>query len=101
MEDVLKDLHKGLSLGNDLFKILFCCLYFSNLSKKSTKISLLILKQSRSRSVEGFHEIYLHICTKKKSYDQPRQHVKKQRYYFANKGPPSQSYGFSGSHVRM
>ena len=31
----------------------------------------------------------------KKSYDQPRQLIKKQRYYFANKGPSSQSYGFS------
>ena len=30
----------------------------------------------------------------KKSYDQPRQHIKKQRHYFANKGPSSQSYGF-------
>ena len=30
-----------------------------------------------------------------KSYDQPRQHIKKQRYYFANKGPSSQGYGFS------
>ena len=37
----------------------------------------------------------------KKSYDQPRQHLKKQRHYFANKGPSSQSYGFSSSHVRM
>ena len=35
----------------------------------------------------------------KKSYDQPRQHIKKQRYYFTNKGPSSQSYGFSSSHV--
>ena len=35
----------------------------------------------------------------KKSYDQPRQHIKKQRYDFANKGPSSQSYGFSSSHV--
>ena len=35
----------------------------------------------------------------KKSYDQPRQHVKKQRHYFANKGPSSQSCGFSSSHV--
>ena len=31
----------------------------------------------------------------KKSYDQPRQHIKKQRHYFASKGPSSQSYGFS------
>ena len=35
------------------------------------------------------------------SYDQPRQHSKKQRHYFANKGPSSQSYGFSSSHVWM
>ena len=37
----------------------------------------------------------------KKSYDQPRQHIKKQRHYFTNKGPSSQSYGFSSSHVWM
>ena len=37
----------------------------------------------------------------KKSYDQPRQHIKKQRHYFANKGPSSQSYGFSSNHVWM
>ena len=36
-----------------------------------------------------------------KSYDQPRQNIKKQRYYFAKKGPSSQSYGFSSSHVWM
>ena len=33
--------------------------------------------------------------------DQPRQHIKKQRYYFANKGPSSQGYGFSSGHVWM
>ena len=37
----------------------------------------------------------------KESYDQPGQHVKKQRHYFASKGPSSQSYGFSSSHVWM
>ena len=37
----------------------------------------------------------------KKGYDQPRQHIKKQRHYFANKGPPGQSYDFSSSHVWM
>ena len=35
----------------------------------------------------------------KESYDQPRQHIKKQRHYFANKGPSSQGYGSSSSHV--
>ena len=37
----------------------------------------------------------------KESYDQPRQHIKKQRHYIADKGPSSQSCGFSSSHVRM
>ena len=35
----------------------------------------------------------------KKSYDKPRQHIKNQRHYFVDKGPCSQSYGFSSSHV--
>ena len=33
------------------------------------------------------------------SYDQPRQYIKKQRYYFVNKGPSSQGYGFSSTYV--
>ena len=37
----------------------------------------------------------------KESYDQPRQYIEKQRHYFANKGPSSQSYGFSNSHIWM
>ena len=40
-------------------------------------------------------------CSFEESYDQPRQHIKKQRHYFANKGPSSQSYGISSSHVWM
>ena len=35
----------------------------------------------------------------KESYDHPRQHIKKQRHYFANKGPSSQGYGFSSGHI--
>ena len=37
----------------------------------------------------------------KESYDQPRQHIKKKRHYFANKGPSNEGYGFSSSHVWM
>ena len=40
-------------------------------------------------------------CFWKKSYDQSRQNIKKQRHYFANKDLSSQSYGFSSSHVWM
>ena len=38
---------------------------------------------------------------KRLSYDQPRQNIKKQRHYFANKGPSSQGYGFPSDHVWM
>ena len=47
------------------------------------------------------HEIIRHLTPWKESYDQPRQHIKKQRHYFANKGPSSQGYNFSSSHVWM
>ena len=47
------------------------------------------------------HEIFKTLTPWKESYDQPRQHIKKQRHYFANKGPSSQSYGSSSNHIRM
>ena len=40
-------------------------------------------------------------CFLEKSYDQPRQHFKKQRHHFVNKGPSSQGYGFSIGQVWM
>ena len=46
------------------------------------------------------HEIKT-LAPWKKSHDHPRQHIKKQRHYFADKGPSSQSYGFSSRHVWM
>ena len=48
------------------------------------------------------HEIKKTLSPWKKSYDQRRQHIKKQRHYIAdNQGPSSQSYGFSSGHVWM
>ena len=47
------------------------------------------------------HEIKSRLLSWKESYDQPRQHVKKQRHYFTNTGPSSQGYGFYSSHVRI
>ena len=46
------------------------------------------------------HEIKT-LALRRKSYDQPRQHIEKQRLYFANKGLSTQSYGFSSGHVWM
>ena len=47
------------------------------------------------------HEIKRRLKPWKESCDQPRQHIQKQRHYFVNKGPSSQCYGFSSSHVWM
>ena len=47
------------------------------------------------------HEIKKRLTPLKESYDQPIQHIKKQRRYFANKGLSSQGYGFSSGHVWM
>ena len=47
------------------------------------------------------HEIKKMLTPWKESYDQPRWHIKKQRHYFANKGPSSQGCGFSSGHVWM
>ena len=47
------------------------------------------------------HEIKRRFLFGRNSYDQPRQHIKKQRHFFANKGPSSQVYGFSIGHVWM
>ena len=40
-------------------------------------------------------------CSLEEKLNQPREHIKNQRHYFANKGPSSQGYGFSSSHVWM
>ena len=53
------------------------------------------------RLITGCFYKGLHLSLWKESYDPPRQHIKKQRYYFANKGPSSQGYGFSSGHVWM
>ena len=46
------------------------------------------------------HEIKRHLLTLwKENYDQPRQHIEKQRHYFVNNGLSSQGYGFSSGHV--
>ena len=47
------------------------------------------------------HEIKITLTPWKRSYDESRQHIKKQRHDFADKGPYSQSYGFSSSCIQM
>ena len=64
-------------------------------------VAVFIFLGSKITADSGYsHEIKT-LAPWKKSYDQPRQHIKKERYYFTNKVPSSQSYGFSSSHVWM
>ena len=62
-----------------------------------------MIKTLQKMGIEGtyLNISYIDFTPWEKRYDQSRQHIKKQRYYFANKGPSCQGYGFSSSHVWM
>ena len=66
-----------------------------------TVLDFLFLCSKITVDDECSHEIKETLTSWKESYDQPRQHIKKQRHYFVNKGSSSQGYGFSSSHVWM
>ena len=68
---------------------------------RGTMIDFTFLGSKITADGDCSHEIKRHLLSWKESYDQPRQHFKKQGHYFANKGLSSQSYGFSSSHVWM
>ena len=65
-----------------------------------TVTDFIFLRSQITADGDCSHEIKM-LAPWKKSYDHPRQRVKKQRHYFANKGPSSQIYVFSSSHVQM
>ena len=61
----------------------------------------LILGGSKITADGGCSRQLKDTCSLEEKFDQPRQHINKQRHYFANRGPSSQSYGFSCCHVWM
>ena len=69
---------------------------------RETVTDFILLGSKITADGDCSHEIKT-LAPKKKIYDEPRQHIKKQRHYFANKGPSSQSYrtSFFSSHVWM
>ena len=69
--------------------------------KVETVTDLIFLGSKITADGDCSHEIKRHLLLGKRAMTKPRQHIKKQRHYFANKGPSSQSYGFSSSHVWM
>ena len=66
-----------------------------------TVTDFILLSSKITADGDCSHEIKRCLLLQKKSYDQPRQHIKKQRHYFANKTPSSQTSGFSNSRVWM
>ena len=55
--------------------------------------------QTDGETVQAVTDFIFLGCSLKKSYNKPRQNIKKRRHYFADKGPSSQSHSFSSSHV--
>ena len=68
--------------------------------KKKKEKDFIFLGSKITADSDWSHEIKT-LAPWKKSYDQPREHVKKHRHYLADKGASSQSYVFSSSHVWM
>ena len=66
---------------------------------KETVTDFIFLGSKITADGDCTHDIKKTLAPWKKSYAQPRQHIKKQRIYFADKGPSNQSYGFPSSHV--
>ena len=64
-----------------------------------TVADIIFLGSQITENGDCSHEIKKTLAPWKKSYDQPRQCIKKQRHYFANKGPSSQGYCFSSGHA--
>ena len=64
-----------------------------------TVADFMFLSSKITADGDGSHEIKRRLLLGRK--DPPRWHIEKQRYYFVNKGPSSQGYGFSSSHVWM
>ena len=69
--------------------------------KMETERDFISLGSKISADGDCSHEIKRHLLLGRKANDKPRQHIKKQRHYFADKDPPSQSYCFSSSPVWM
>ena len=78
-----------------------CSHYFmaNRWGKVETVTVLIFLGSKITADRDCSHKVKRHLAPWKKRYDKPRQHIKKQRYHFANKGLYSQSYSFSSSHM--
>ena len=67
----------------------------------NTEADFIFLGSKVTAGGDCSHEIKKTLTPWKESYDQPKQHIKKQRHYFADKGPSSEGYSFSSSYIWM
>ena len=90
----IKSRHIHIVLEGKSFGSCWICVGEDEVKEASVMIPRFLVSASEyiSREIET-------LASWKKSYDQPRQHIKQQKHHFADKGLYSQSYGFSGSHV--
>ena len=73
-----------------------------NIQKTTNRLVIIFLPRSKHLLISWLQSSSAVILEPPKiKSDQHRQHIKKQRHYFANRGPSSQSYGFLSSHVWM
>ena len=96
--------HGGLKLNIQKMKIMASCPIISwqtDDETMETVTDFTFLSSKITADGHCSHKIKRHFFSFKKIYDKPRQHIKKQRHYFAHKGSYSQSYGSSSSHVWM
>ena len=71
----------------------------TNGEKMETVTEFIFLSSKITADGDCSHEVKRCLLLGIKSYDQPRQHIKKQSHYFVNKGPSSQGYGFSSGRM--
>ena len=81
---------------------IFALLYIKQVTNKDLLYSIgnytqyFVITISEKNLEKNIYSIYIYIY--RHTYTQPRQHIQKQRHYFAKKGPSSQGYGFSNGH---
>ena len=73
----------------------------ANGEKVETETDLILLGSKITMDGDCSHEIKRHLLLGRKAMTKPKQHIRKQRHYFANKGPSSQSNASCCSHVWM
>ena len=103
-QDKISHQKSALLRSQDNHDSIYCACFdlpMSDLPPPICRLFFIFLGSKITADGDCSHEIKRRLLLGRQDYDKPRQHIKKQRCYFADKGPSNQSYGFSSSHVWM